>query len=125
MNLKKNNCKHEDVHYYSCINEDGWKCVNCNEKLGYRPDLDVEQIFIKVFGILHDMTAACIVHVSNGTTGDFITSNVAERCKEEDLYDQYSIARFIIEDPNLAGHAEYWYRERKGIQDVKTLEKFV
>jgi len=117
-------CKHENVHYYSCINEDGWKCVDCSEKLGYRPDLDVEQIFMKVFGVLHDMTDAAIVHVSNGTMGDIITSNVGCRCQQEDLYDQYSIARFILEDSNLVGHACYWYKERKGIQGVKTLEKF-
>ena len=102
----------EDAYYFPAINEDGWKGFP-DEQLGFRPDLDVDLIERKVHGLLLELHEAKFVYVSNGTMGEVITENVVARCRKEDVYDQHSILRFILEDPNLAEDADYWMRKRK------------
>jgi hypothetical protein len=110
-------CKHETdwVFYYPVINEDGWKCVKCNEKLGFRPDLDKMLIGTKVRGLLDDLHTHGLIYVSNGSSGDCIEANVSMRCRETGRFDQYSIILFIMEDCNVGteDHAKYW-KEKGG-----------
>lgn len=108
-------CKHE-YYYYPHINEEGWKCVSCEDKpgepAGFSPQLDREEIEIKVGGILNDMDAASLIHISNGSYGDVLQGHVADRCRKEERYDQYSIVLFIME-VEAPSHAKFW----KGISD--------
>lgn len=93
-------------------NESGWKCVDCSKGLGFRPDLDRELTEIKVHGILHDLVEAKVIYVSNATMGDIIAANVVGECKRLDMYDQVTIARLILEDPNISdGHGTYWKQQ--------------
>lgn len=106
-------------------NESGWKCVDCSKGLGFRPDLDRELTEIKVHGILHDLVEAKVIYVSNATMGDIIACNVTVRCRELGMFDQYTIARLILEDDNLAGHGPFWKQKaeellrRRGLRAVK------
>jgi hypothetical protein len=61
------------------------------------------------------MCEAGIIYVSNGSTGDCIMENVAFQCKRQGYYDQYTIAKQIMLDPNTdtIGHAKYWAEEAK------------
>jgi hypothetical protein len=90
-------------------NEDGWRCNNCDEVLGFRPDLDRSHAGLKVSGILFEFHMANLIYISNGTMGEVITENVVHRCREANTYDQQSILRLILEDPNLSEtHAAFW-----------------
>jgi hypothetical protein len=40
--------------------------------------------------------------------GDIIAHHVAARCREGDRYDQWSILAFILDDPNLNTHGQFW-----------------
>ena len=110
-------CDHE-LFYYPETNEAGWRCCHCDHKPGeppgFSPQLDREQIDTKVGSILLDLHNGNFVHVSNGTGGEVLTEMVAERCKAEGRYDQYSIALFILE-AMTARHAAYWREISDGI----------
>ena len=69
------------------INEDGWRCISCQEPLGFRPDLDTEMIELKVQGIIFDLHEGNWLRMSNGTEGQIVGANVAGRCREADRYD--------------------------------------
>jgi hypothetical protein len=89
------------------VNEDGWRCDRCG-KLGYRPDLDRKWVEEKCSAVLFWLDLHEFINVSNGTMGEVLAIDAADRCRKEDRYDQYSIVRFILDDPNLAIHADYW-----------------
>lgn len=107
---KKCNHKANNFEYYPATNEDGWMCMSCFEKLGFRPDLDKEEIAQKVSGILNDLHEHDFIYVSNGTTGTVIIHNVSKRCVEEERYDQYFIIKSILEDSNVnwKSHSDFW-----------------
>ena len=112
-----NACAHE-FFWYLATNEDGWRCCHClfkpGEPPGFDPKLDRELIDEKVGGILMDMHEAGLIYVSNGTGGDALTAMVAEQCTEAGVYDQYSIAAFILA-AETASHAKYWQTVSEGI----------
>ena len=60
-------CLHIEVAYYPCVNEDGWKCLDCNAELGFRPDLDREHLEEKVSSLLGDLHEQKFIYVSNGS----------------------------------------------------------
>jgi hypothetical protein len=115
MSKCKNGC---DFHYFPAVNEDGWLCVYCDnrpgEPPGFSPQLDREQIYFKVGGILHDACDADLIFVSNGTGADLLTAKVADRCVKERRFDQYSILSYILQEM-APGHAEYWRGVSEGI----------
>lgn len=108
-NKKIIECAH-DPEYYPSINEAGWRCVNCLEELGHRPDLDRELIGKKVMGLLNDLHESKMVYVSNGSQGEAIMCSVAMQCVREGRFDQYFIIHQILEDPNIdyLGHSDYY-----------------
>ena len=95
--------------------EDGWKCYDCGEKFGFRPDFDKKYLFWKVYHLMHNLHGSDLIYISNGSQGDCMTQNVMHRCEEEKVYDQYSIILFIMQEPNMdtKGHAEFWSKESK------------
>src|SRR5690606_18623241 len=99
-------------------NEDGWRCPMCDrrpgEPPGFDPKLDREDTYGKVGAVLHDMHEAGIVHVSSGSHGDSLTAVVAQRCHEAGLFDQYTIARFVLESMQPS-HAKYWREVSDGV----------
>ena len=114
MSNVKRACKHDDsdVFFYPAINEDGWKCIGCDAKLGFRPDLDDRLLDKKVMGFIHDLHDRKIIYISNGTDGEFIAHNVEIRCRKADRYDQRFIVAAICNDPNVLGDGGYWRKER-------------
>ena len=116
----------EDVFWNPATNEDGWTCLDCckpGENLGYRPDFDQDRIERKTWCLLQSFHEAKLIYVSNGTMGEIVAENVGRRCRVEGVYDQYSILRFILEDPNMAGHADFWKtraeRHRLGAEPIR------
>lgn len=112
-------CKHETFGYFPAINEEGWKCLDGDHLLpgepdGYRPDLDRSHTEDKVYGIMNDLHEGQFIHISNGSHGDFITSQVVQRCKDTELYDQVSIMQFVIEVAE-DGHAQFWKKIGDGV----------
>ncbi len=103
-------CPHEFFWYPAPHNETGWRCVNCQHKPGeppgYSPELDRSDTYNKVNCLLMDMANHERVSVSNGSTGDAITSSVVKRCHETKRYDQESIVMFLAE--LCAGDGKYW-----------------
>lgn len=103
-------CKHE-FQYYLESNEAGWRCCLCEHKpgepTGFSPELDRVQLERKVFAVLDGLHNADVIYISNGTGGDMLMADVAERCREVNRYDQYSIALFVLE-ATAPRHAEYW-----------------
>jgi len=100
-------CKHENIHYFPSINEDGWTCLDCGKRFGFSPKLDREMLYVKVWSILRELDCNKLITVSNGTEGEITIEMVMKICQEENLYDQYSIIKFII-DIYWKGHAKYW-----------------
>lgn len=115
-------CEHE-FYYYPAVNEDGWKCVACGfkpgEEPGYDPNLDERLVNDKVNGLMMDMMEANLIYISNNDMGSALAHTVTQRCRNEGLYDQYAIIRFIMEC--LRSHEEFWKKKgdsfRKG-EDV-------
>lgn len=110
--------EHEhEFYYYLNGNEEGWKC-RCGfvpgEPSGFSPALDRQLIETKVGGILMDMHNANLVYISNGSHGDYIEARVVDRCRKRGLFDQYSIARFIL-DELQPSHAKYWKKVSRGV----------
>lgn len=111
---RQSQCDHiEGAYFYPCVNEDGWKCVDCGAKLGFRPDLDRLLTYIKVSGILSDLFRGKLIYVANGSAGEAIATNIVGQCRAENTYDQLSILRFIVIEPNVdaGGHAEFWQKK--------------
>ena len=118
MSTAPASCTHPATECYwqlDACTEEGWRC-SCDADLGFRPDLDRELTEAKVDAILTMAHETDFLHVSNGTEGEIITAAVAQRCRQENRFDQLSILRFILEDPNinLAEHADYWQRRADG-----------
>jgi len=112
-------CGHKEFYYYPAPNEAGWKCVDCGQKMpgdpaGYRPDLDRKEIRLKAGGLLNDLHNANLIYISNGSHGDHIEAKVADRCRREGRFDQYSILLLILEELTPS-HAEYWKRVGDGV----------
>jgi hypothetical protein len=109
-------CQH-DYYWHAAINEDGWRC-GCGhrpgEPPGFAPHLDRERIAEKVYAVLHSLHGEKLVYVSNGDHGDSLVAAVAKRCAAEGIYDQYSIALFLIEAMQPS-RAEYWKRIGDGV----------
>jgi hypothetical protein len=47
-----------------------------------------------------------LIFVSNATEREFITHNVPKQCKTRHRYDQYTILRLILDEPNVKETAE-------------------
>jgi hypothetical protein len=103
--------KHE-YYWYPAINEKGWRCIGCDEGSIYSPKLDRELIWAKVDSLLRDLHDKEFICISNGTEGDMLGAEVADRCVKEERYDQYSIILFIME-VITPDHAEYWKNKAK------------
>jgi hypothetical protein len=110
-------CPH-DHHYFPAPNENGWRCLLCNEKPGeppgFSPQLDRARLGEKVFALLNELCNTDLVYVSNGTGGDVIIIDVMARCRKEQRYDQYSILLFIL-DAMTERRALYWSKISEGI----------
>lgn len=98
------------IFWFPTLNEEGWLCLQCDTKLGFRPDLDREYLFVKIRDILTTMVEAGLEYVSNGTTGDFICTNVMGECQEKGFYSQEFILLSIMQEPNVdaMGGAKFW-----------------
>lgn len=79
----------------------------CKTELGLRPDLDRQLIEGKVSDLLLNLHDGNLIFVSDATEGEFIIHNVVEQCKERDRYDQYTILRLILDEPNVKETAEF------------------
>jgi len=113
------NTNHEhEFYWYPHQNEEGWKCAHCDfkpgEPPGFSPERDRLDTAGKVGAILMDMHNTNLIYVSNGSHGDHIEAVVAKRCQQRGLYDQYSIARFIL-DQLQPSHAKYWKKIGTGV----------
>ena len=111
-------CRHDYFVWDLSVNEEGWRCPGCDHKPGeppgYSPQLDREAVHEKVEGILFYLHDADFVHVSNGSEGDEIAGQVANRCRQTGRYDQYSILGFLV--ALLApSHAQYWSEVGQGV----------
>jgi esterase/lipase superfamily enzyme len=91
--------------------EAGWQCGSCDESLGFRPDLDRDYTEVKVYNVLLAAHDANLLYVSNSDMGLLVSENVANECQRTDMYDQASILRFILEDPNMSSHGPFWREE--------------
>jgi hypothetical protein len=113
-----NQCAEHNYHYYPSVNEDGWRCVDCDykpgEPAGYSPETDRREIWTKVYGILMDACDAKLIHISNGSGADALASIVAKRCETEGRYDQYSILSYALAELTPE-HAEYWENISSGV----------
>ncbi len=94
-------CKHESTYYYPSVNDDGWRCVDCDTEFGKNEGIDKKLIYTKVRGLLHDLHEAKLIYVSNGTDGDCITSIVCDSFQKDNDFSQgyiiYQIAKFLHE----------------------------
>lgn len=111
-------CTEHEYHWYPAVNENGWRCCYCEHKPGepegYDPKLDRELVETKCHAILSDLHSAGIVYVSNSSHGDSIVAYIVAECGREELYDQYSIAMFILQALQRS-HAKYWKPISEGI----------
>jgi hypothetical protein len=111
-------CDEHDFHYYLTVNEAGWRCVNCDHKPGepegYSPQLDRENLYFKVHAVLSDLVMANLLHVSNSSHGDAIVAAVSDECQKQGLYDQESIALYILRG-SQPSHAKYWKKVGDGV----------
>lgn len=112
MTETRKKCEHNDVRYRPSINEDGWICMNCDEKLGFRPDLDRTQTQWKALAILDVLHNGKVEHVSNGSEGEGIIWNMRINCEKANRYDQNFIARTILKMMDLE-EGKYWTEEAK------------
>lgn len=105
-------CASPEPAWYPATNEDGWKCLACGKELGFRPDLDQRCAYEKISGLLMELQEREFVYVSNGTEGDIVTENVLTAIRDAGTYDQYSILKAILDEPNIGTerHAEFWHK---------------
>ena len=107
-------CKHENLNWRAAsdkresLNEEGWECIDCDAVLGFRPDLDRSHAELKAYCIMQDFHESKLIYVSNGTMGELIAANVAAQCLAVEMFDQQTILKFILEDPNMNSHGEFW-----------------
>ena len=104
-------CRHDFHWRMSDCNEAGWICVNCKHKPGeppgFSPQTDRAEIARKVESVLLTLHESDVIYVSNSDCGDGIVANVVGRCRDSGLFDQWTIARFILES-EAPSHAKYW-----------------
>lgn len=110
--MENNKCQHKETQYEPTINEDGWICMNCRAKLGFRPDLDRRDTRWKIFAILNIIHDNRIDYVSNGSEEDGIMWGVAQDCKKANRYDQNYIAQRIMAHMDI-GEGKYWKEQAK------------
>jgi hypothetical protein len=105
-------CEHpsDECSYWPSRTDAGWRCDTCEAELGLRPDLDRQLIEVKVSGLLHSLSDGNLIFVPDATEGEFITHNVANQCKTRDRYDQYTILRLILDEPNVKETAESLFK---------------
>lgn len=113
----------QDFRWTPSHNEDGWQCIQCGrpvkgEPKGYSPILDKESILEKVDCIMHELHDSDFIYISNGSDGEVTARMVANRCINENRYDQYSIIRFLY-DLQAPDHADYWRKIGMGIRRGK------
>ncbi len=102
-------CAHDgEMTWHLATNEDGWECEECGETLGFRPDLDRSYTYEKAASVIFWAHESKLVYVSNGEMGMIIAENLSRRAELEDTYDQYSLLKFLLEDPNFNRHAAFW-----------------
>lgn len=102
-------CEHGDLWWrLAGPNEEGWTCHDCGAELGFRPDLDRSHTELKVHGLVFAFHESELIYISNGTMGEVIAENVAVRCREKNIYDQLSILRLILDDPNMQPESPFW-----------------
>lgn len=104
---------HEFHWYPAAANEQGWKCCFCDERPGeppgFSPRLDRERLDAKVFALIDEMHNSKLIHVSNGSEGDYLIGQLRKRCAAEDRFDQQSILLFLLE-LDTQSHAAYWQK---------------
>ena len=106
----KKRCKHKNVKYEPSCNEDGWLCLNCKAKLGFRPDLDRTQTHWKALAILNILHENGIIHVSNGSEGESFIYSMKRNCEKVNRYDQIFITTTLLKMSEINGE-EYWQRK--------------
>lgn len=108
-------CAHDNPQWnLASCNEDGWRCGDCEAKLGddgFAPVLDREQTREKVGVILLWLHEQDFMYVSNTTQGDWMTGRVVLRCHADNTFDQQSIIKFLIEQNDT--HARYWREQAR------------
>ena len=110
-------CEHQDVYWYPCINEAGWKCLSCQKK-GFDPELDREFLDNKVEGIIQDMQESKFVYFSNSSEGEAVVAAVCEDCEKLGQYDQYTIIMEIMKVCQPS-HAAYWKNKQADEEKTK------
>lgn len=113
-------CPHANLYWYPAINEEGWKCADCGTKPGeppgYSPQHDRSHMYVKVDNILQELVTAQLVHVSNSSAGEWITSEVMKVCIVAGTFDQYSILKAILDLPDMTeSHAKFWKEIGEGV----------
>lgn len=102
---EKKLCKTHDFQYYAEINDEGWKCCNCQYKPPHdeqeKMNKDIKRLEMKIFGIADDLNSQHFIYISNGSTGEAIQSNVYYECKKAKRFDQLFIVQKIVTDPNV------------------------
>ena len=124
--MKCNNCASDSMwRWRPAVNEDGWECAQCEHKPGeppgFCPQLDHDEIRTKVDCLLLHLAGQfssrkpneCLLGVSNGTEGDFLTARVADFCQNTDRFDQYIICEQLFHENRE--HSDYWAKISQGI----------
>lgn len=116
-------CKHEIARFELCCNEDGWVCEQCGQKMpgeprGFRPDLDKTDIRSKVESVLITLDLSKLISIGSSSYGDGLGAAVAERCRKNNRFDQYSIILFVMEEI-APSHGEYWANISSGVLSGK------
>ena len=103
----------DECYYEPSRTDAGWMCGECEAKLGLCADLDRQLIDVKVSCLLHELHDGNFIFVPDATEGEMIIDNVALQCKDLDRYDQYTILRLILDEPNLKRTAESLFETYK------------
>src|SRR6056297_2059918 len=113
-------CQHEvgDEIYYELQplsqNQEIIHCPKCGdvEKPGFYEDK--HNLLWKIEEILHHLHNDGYIHISNGTEGEIISRQVANKCLENNCHDQGSILHFIFTNTNLTRFMDFKTKEAAG-----------
>jgi hypothetical protein len=111
-------CIHDDVCWnLDVATERGWRCRSCGAVLGFRPDLDRKATPIKVEAVLGALQGSGLIYVSNATEGRALVARVAQYCTLADVYDQQSIALYLLDEQERRQfwktQARHWCEEHE------------
>jgi ABC-type nitrate/sulfonate/bicarbonate transport system substrate-binding protein len=92
-------CIHDDVCWdLDVAAERGWRCRSCSAVLGFRPDLDRRATPAKVEAVLDALQGSGLIYVSNASEGRALVARVAQYCTLANVYDQQSIALYLLDE---------------------------